>query len=105
MQQMVDAAEVTRQYRTESRLDTRRSVWLGSVDGRNPQHAAAQAVAGEAPRSVLEVGCGPGVFAARVMAENPRATVVATDRSARFVELTAARGVRAQPADVQQLPF
>ena len=105
MDQMVDATEVARQYRTESRLDTRRSVWRDSADGRNPQDAAAQAVAGAAPGSVLEVGCGTGVFAARVMKENPQAVVLATDRSPRFVELTTARGVRAQPADVQQLPF
>ena len=105
MEQMVGATEVARQYRTESRLETRRSVWRDSADGRNPQDAAAQAVAGAAPGSVLEVGCGTGVFAARVMKENPQAVVLATDRSPRFVELTAARGVRAQPADVQQLPF
>jgi ubiquinone/menaquinone biosynthesis C-methylase UbiE len=105
MDQMVGATEVAQQYRTESRLETRRSVWRDSADGRNPQDAAAQAVAGAAPGSVLEVGCGTGVFAARVMKENPQAVVLATDRSARFVELTAARGVRAQPADVQQLPF
>ena len=105
MDQMVDATEVARQYRTESRLDTRRSVWRDSADGRNPQDAAARAVAGAAPGSVLEVGCGTGVFAARVMQENPQAVVLATDRSPRFVELTTARGVRAQPADVQQLPF
>ena len=101
----MDSTEVTRQYVTESRLDTRRSVWRDAADGRNPQDATAQAVAGAAPRSVLEVGCGTGVFADRMMRENPRAAVVATDRSARLVELTAARGVRALPADVQQLPF
>ena len=105
MDQMVGATEVARQYVTESRLDTRRSVWRDAADGRNPQDAAAQAVAGAAPGSVLEVGCGTGVFAARMMRENPRAAVVATDRSPRFVALTAARGVWAQPADVQQLPF
>ena len=105
MDQMVGPTEVALQYRTESRLETRRSVWRDSVDGRNPQDAAAKAVAGAAPGSVLEVGCGTGVFAARLMKENPKAVVLATDRSPRFVELTAARGVRAQPADVQQLPF
>ena len=73
MDKLVDATEVARQYRTESRLDIRRSVWRDSADGRNPQDAAARAVAGAAPGSVLEVGCGTGVFAARVMKENPRA--------------------------------
>ena len=105
MDQMVDATEVTRQYLTESRLDTRRSVWRDAADGRNPQDAAAQAVAGAAPGSVLEVGCGTGVFAARVMRRTRGPRWWRPTGPPRFVELTAARGVRAQPADVQQLPF
>ena len=105
MERMADTDVVAGQYRTEHRLDTRRSVWRDSADGRNPQDAAAQAVAVAAPGSVLEVGCGTGLFAARVMEENPQAVVLATDLSQRFVELTAARGVLAQRADVQRLPF
>jgi ubiquinone/menaquinone biosynthesis C-methylase UbiE len=105
MEQGTDAMHVVEQYRTEDRLQTRRSVWRGSVDGRNPMDVAAVAIREAAPRSVLEVGSGTGAFAARVAAENPGALVLATDQSERLVELTAARGVRAQRADVQQLPF
>ena len=100
-----DASFVTEQYSTESRLDTRRSVWRDSADGRNPADVAAKAIRREAPARVLEVGCGGGQFAARLAEENPAARVVATDRSSRFVELTAARGVTAEVADVQDLPF
>jgi ubiquinone/menaquinone biosynthesis C-methylase UbiE len=105
MERMAHTDVVAGQYRTEHRLDTRRSVWRNSADGRSPQDAAARAVAGGVPDSVLEAGCGTGVFAARVMKENPQAVVLATDLSQRFVDLTAARGVRAQRADVQRLPF
>ena len=105
MDRMVEPQRVAEQYRDESRLETRRSVWRDSADGRNPQDTAAAAVRSAHPRGVLEVGCGTGAFAARMMSDNPAATVIATDRSERFVEMTSARGVRAQVADVQQLPF
>jgi SAM-dependent methyltransferase len=93
------------QYDTEHRLDTRRSVWRPSADGRTPQDVAAAAIGAEHPSTVLEVGCGTGGFAERLAAENPSATVLGTDRSDRFVVLTAARGVGAQQADVRRLPF
>ncbi|HEY7042656.1 MAG TPA: class I SAM-dependent methyltransferase [Nocardioidaceae bacterium] len=102
---MTAPAYVEQQYRTEHRLETRRSVWRDSADGRNPATAAAVAIQAAAPRSILEVGCGTGAFAARLVVDNPSADVIATDRSARLVELTAARGVQAQRADVQALPF
>jgi ubiquinone/menaquinone biosynthesis C-methylase UbiE len=105
MEPLADTDVVAGQYRTEHRLDIRRSVWRASADGRNPQDAAAQAIAGAAPGSMLELGCGTGLFAARVLRENPQAVVLATDLSQRFVELTAARGVPAQRADAQRLPF
>lgn len=102
---MTDPSFVDDQYATETRLDTRRSVWHDSADGRNPAERAAEAVREAGPSRVLEVGCGGGQFAARLVAENPDTLVVAVDRSPRFVELTAARGVVAQVADVQALPF
>lgn len=98
-------AAVREQYRTESRLETRRSVWLPSADGRNPQDLAAVAVRDAAPGNILEVGCGTGAFAERLAAENPRAQLVAIDQSDRFVELAVARGLLARAADVQDLPF
>ena len=102
---MRDHDAVRRQYATETDLETRRSVWRPTADGRDPVEVAASVVRASGPRSVLEVGCGTGAFAERLTAENPEATVIATDQSARFVELTAARGVDARLADVQDLPF
>ena len=102
---MTDPSFVDGQYATEARLDTRRSVWRDSADGRNPADRAAEAIRQEAASRVLEVGCGGGQFAARLADENPDAQLVAVDRSPRFVELTSARGVTAQVADIQALPF
>ena len=105
---MNQTAAVRSQYAREGNLETRRSVWRPTLDGRDPAAVAAAAV-GEAARAggaaVLEVGCGTGAFAERLAAENPDATIVATDQSERFVQLTAARGVEARVADVQDLPF
>lgn len=102
---MRDRDVVRRQYATETNLETRRSVWQPTADGRDPVEVAASVVRASGPRSVLEVGCGTGAFAERMTTDNPGATVIATDQSARFVELTAARGVDARLADVQDLPF
>lgn len=102
---MRDRDAVRRQYATETNLETRRSVWQPTADGRDPVEVAASVVRASGPRSVLEVGCGTGAFAERLTTENPEATVIAVDQSARFVELTAARGVDARLADVQDLPF
>lgn len=102
---MTDASRVAEQYATETRLDTRRSVWRDADDGRNPVEVAAAAVRAARPTDVLEVGCGGGQLASRLAQENASARVVATDLSARMVELASARGVVAQVADVQQLPF
>ena len=104
-QRMTEAASVRAQYATEGNLQTRRSVWHPTLDGRDPADEAAAAVRSARPRTLLEVGCGTGEFAERLVRENPDATVVATDQSERFVELTAARGVEARRADVQDLPF
>lgn len=96
---------VTRQYRTEAPLETRRAVWQDSEDGRNPADRAAAAICAARPSAVLEVGCGTGGFAERVSTQNPGVRVVATDLSPRFVELTAARGVETCVANATSLPF
>ena len=105
MDPMTDRDTVLAQYATEDRLDTRRSVWRPALDGTSPHDLAARTIREAAPERILEVGCGTGAFAGRVAAENPQARVRATDQSARFVELAAARGVEASVADVQDLPF
>jgi len=105
MEPLTDPDRVREQYRTEAPLETRRSVWRPGPDGRSPLDAAAAGVGADVRGQILEVGCGTGAFAARVAAEHPAATVIATDRSERFVQLTAERGLRAELADVQGLPY
>ena len=102
---MNDADAVRAQYASEDNLQTRRSVWRPTADGRDPVEVAAAVVRASGARAILEVGCGTGVFADRLRTENPEATVIATDQSERLVELAAARGVDARVADVQDLPF
>jgi SAM-dependent methyltransferase len=96
---------VRAQYATEEHLLTRRSVWQPALDGREPTEIALAATRAAAPRDVLEIGCGTGAFAERLVAQHRHARVIATDASARFVELTAARGIEACVADASALPF
>jgi SAM-dependent methyltransferase len=100
-----DPAQLRSQYLTEDNLETRRSVWHPTADGRDPTTEALDAVVAEQPLRVLEVGPGTGGFAARVAAALPGVRLTAIDQSARFVELTRARGIDAREGDVQDLPF
>lgn len=79
---IADSAHVATQYATEAGLANRRSVW-------------------RCWRSAAAVASSPAFIAS----ENPLARVVATDLSPRMAELAASRGVAAQVADVQALPF
>jgi len=105
---MTDPAHVREQYADESRLETRRAVWRPGPDGRDPVELAIAAVreglpTGRAMPDVLEVGCGPGVFAARLLAECPGIALLATDQSYALAQLAIERGVTATMMDVQQL--
>lgn len=105
MSRINEPARVRAQYATEDNLRTRLSVWHPTSDGRDPSTVALDEIRDLDPGRVLEVGCGTGAFAARVLDALPGVDLVATDQSPRFVELTAARGVPARLADVQSLPF
>jgi ubiquinone/menaquinone biosynthesis C-methylase UbiE len=102
---MVDRDHVLSQYRTEETLATRISVWHPTADGRDPATEALAEVVEAAPARYLELGCGTGMFAARVSAALPEAEVECVDQSPRMVELTAQRGISARLADAQDLPF
>jgi SAM-dependent methyltransferase len=99
-----DPELVRRQYETEAGLAVRRESQLRYLEGTNAFDVALGAVSRAEPRRVLEVGCGMGEFAERVVRETG-AEVVATDLSPRMVELTRNRGLDANVADVQALPF
>jgi SAM-dependent methyltransferase len=105
MTDMSSPEAVRRQYATEGNLQTRLSVWHPDADGHDPSQVALDAVVGAAPPRMLEIGCGTGGFAARVLDALPGVDLVAVDQSERFVELACARGVNAHVADAQALPF
>jgi SAM-dependent methyltransferase len=98
-----DPELVRREYADESRFATRAAVWAGAT-GPDPRELAFEAVADVAPRRVLEVGCGRGEAAERILRELG-AEVIALDQSERMVEMTRARGVDARQGDVQDVPF
>lgn len=102
---LADLAEVDRQYTTEARLLARISIWQSAADGRDPATAALAAVVAEHPAYLVEVGCGTGDFALRIRHALPDTEILATDRSPRMVELTAARGVTAAQATADRLPL
>jgi SAM-dependent methyltransferase len=100
--------EVRAQYADEANLETRRAVWRPGPSGVDPLDLVVTAVREALPTNrgmpdVLEVGCGTGVFAARLIEELPGVALLAVDQSPRFVELTRGRGVPAQVQDIQHL--
>jgi SAM-dependent methyltransferase len=92
------------EYASEERLAKRNEIFRNVIEGDNPEEVAFQAVAEAKPARVLDVGCGPGELTER-FAKELGADVCAIDISPRMVELTHARGIDAQVADVESLPF
>jgi len=91
------------EYASEERLAKRNEVFRALIQGVNPEDVAYAAAAETRPRRVLDVGCGPGELTQRFV--DLGAEVCAVDISPRMVELTKARGIDAQVADAEQLPF
>jgi ubiquinone/menaquinone biosynthesis C-methylase UbiE len=98
-----DAAHVRAQYATEDGLAARKSIY-SEASGVDARHVLFEAVAEARPARVLEVGCGEGELAERLIRELGVA-LVALDQSARMVELARRRGVDARVGDAQDLPF
>jgi SAM-dependent methyltransferase len=92
------------EYASEERFAKRNAIFQELLEGSNPEEIAFEAVAEGKPKRVLDVGCGLGGFAER-FAKELGADVKAIDISSRMVELTRARGIDAQVADVEQIPF
>jgi SAM-dependent methyltransferase len=98
-----EPASVREQYATETNLQARQALWADAV-GDDPKEILWRTISEWQPRRVLEVGGGQGELAERMQREL-RAAVTFVDLSPRMVELAQARGIEAQPGDVQELPF
>ena len=92
------------EYASEERLAKRNSIFRALIDGVSPEDVAFDAVAEVRPKRLLDVGCGPGDVTQR-FADELGAHVCAVDTSERMVELAKGRGLDAQVADAEQLPF
>jgi SAM-dependent methyltransferase len=98
-----DPEVVRREYASEAGLAVPKSVYA-FADGPNAHDLVLAAVAEVAPRRVLDVGCGEGEIAERIVGELG-CEVVAVDQSERLVELARARGIDARVGDVEALSF
>jgi SAM-dependent methyltransferase len=98
-----DPAMVSEQYAREDNLQARRDLYE-EVSGPHAPDVLWQTLTEWQPRCVLEVGGGPGELAERMQRELG-AEVSFVDISPRMVELARGRGIDAQVADVQELPF
>jgi SAM-dependent methyltransferase len=98
-----DPAYVRSQYASEEGLRARKAIY-GQIGGVDARDVAVEAVREAEPRRVLEVGCGEGELAERLVGELG-VGLVALDQSERMVELARARGLDARVGDVQELPF
>ena len=97
-----DSGYVAAEYADDARLADRAVLW-GARIGPQPQDVALQRICDLAPKTLLDVGCGRGEFAAAL--EEAGIGVTAVDESERMVALTAGRGVQARQADVRALTF
>jgi SAM-dependent methyltransferase len=95
---------VRREYLDDRGLSARIDLYSRVAEGVDARDIVFAAVEEVRPRRILEVGCGRGEFAERMM-RGLGAEVLALDLSARMVELTSARGVDARIGDVRSLPF
>ena len=92
------------EYASEERFAKRNALFRSLIEGDSPEEIAFAAVAEKKPARVLDVGCGPGEVTERFVHELG-ADVKAIDVSPRMVELARARGIDAQVADAEKLPF
>jgi len=97
-----DHPDIVRQeYADPSRFAARWALWSRRT-GPSAYDVAFDALVELEPKRVIELGCGPGYFAARVHAAGMQ--VVAFDQSQQMVDLARARGVDARMGTVEAIP-
>jgi ubiquinone/menaquinone biosynthesis C-methylase UbiE len=92
------------EYASEERLAKRNEIQRSLSQGRNVEDHVFDAIAEARPTRLVDIGCGLGEMGERVQRELG-AHVCAIDTSPRMVELAQARGLDAQIADAESLPF
>ena len=92
------------EYASEERLNKRNAIFRALVQGESPEDAAFTAVESAHAAKLLDAGCGPGDLSERFV-RDLGLDVHAFDISARMVKLTRNRGVEAQVADIESIPF
>jgi SAM-dependent methyltransferase len=96
-----DEELVRREYATTDRVSLRRLDRTAWLRGDDPWLIALAAIAEKRPALVLDAGSGTGDFSALISAPN----VYCIDSSQAAVEAVLQRGLDAQVADIQALPF
>lgn len=97
-----DHPDIVRQeYTDPSHFAARWALWSRRT-GPPAYDVAFDALLELEPKRVIELGCGPGDFAARVQAAGMQ--VVAFDQSQQMVDLARARGVDARIGTVEAIP-
>ncbi len=92
------------EYASEERLNKRNAIFRALVQGESPEDAAVAAVESAHATRMLDAGCGPGELTERFV-RDLGLEVHAIDISPRMVELTRNRGIDAQVADIESIPF
>ncbi len=92
---------VRHEYTDPSRFAARWALWSRRT-GPPAYDVAFDALLELEPTCVIELGCGPGDFAARVQAAGVR--VIAFDQSQQMVDLARARGVDARIGTIEAIP-
>jgi SAM-dependent methyltransferase len=102
VRRLSDSELVAREYSTTERLAARRLDWTAWLRGEDePWRLALRLVAEARPRRVLDAGCGTAELAALIAAPE----VVCVDASQAAVEAARSRGLRAEVAELERLPF
>lgn len=97
-----DREMLEREYSMSDRLEARRTRVNGWLRGETEAWDEALAAVAEArPRRVLDAGCGDGLFARVIAAQE----VIGIDNSAAMVARARERGVDARLGDIQDLPL
>lgn len=94
---------IQNEYASETRLETRFRPFREWSADRDIEGEIIDLITGLAPRRLLEVGCGSGIFGERLAQAAGDSTIIAIDQSQHMVDIARTKGIDARIGDVQQL--